>query len=135
MAENVSQEEQEAVTHGGAGRYVVVWIALVAFTVATYLLSRVELGTPWHLVVALAIAFAKGTLVALFFMHLWEQRGANRLVLVTSLVFVALLIGLVVADNATRFPLANPPNERNMGWMPPSTEYPRPEPKPSKPQQ
>ena len=34
---------------------------------------------------------------------------ANRLVFVTSLVFVALLIGLTVADYATRFPLANPP--------------------------
>ena len=42
-------------------------------------------------------------------MHLWDQRGANRLVFVTSLVFVALLIGLTVADYATRFPLANPP--------------------------
>ena len=55
---------------------------------------------------------AKGSLVALFFMHLYDQQGANRLVFVTSLVFVSLLIGLTVLDNATRFPLANPPGSR-----------------------
>ena len=64
------------------------------------------------------IATVKGALVALFFMHLWDQRGANRLVFVTSLVFVALLIGLIVViDYATRFPLANPPG--SPGALPP----------------
>jgi cytochrome c oxidase subunit 4 len=48
--------------------------------------------------------------VALFFMHLYDQPGPNRLVLLSSLVFVALLIGLTLLDNATRFPLANPPD-------------------------
>jgi cytochrome c oxidase subunit 4 len=55
----------------------------------------------------------KGALVALFFMHLWDQRGANRLVFLTSLLFVALLIGGVLSDNATRFPLSNPPGTEN----------------------
>ena len=53
--------------------------------------------------VALLIALAKGALVALFFMHLWDQRGANRLVFATSLVFVALLIG--AGDRRQRHPL------------------------------
>ena len=52
----------------------------------------------------------KGTLVALFFMHLCDQPGPNRLVLITSLIFVALLVTLPLLDNATRFPLANPPD-------------------------
>jgi cytochrome c oxidase subunit 4 len=90
-------------------RYFAVWGALAALTVLTYLVARVHLPGPWHVTVALLIASAKGGLVALFFMHLWDQRGANRLVFATSLVFVALLIGLVIADSATRFPLANPP--------------------------
>ncbi len=75
----------------------------------TYAVSRVHLPGGWAVTVALLIAIAKGALVALFFMHLWDQRGANRLVFATTLVFVALLIGLVIADSATRFPLANPP--------------------------
>jgi hypothetical protein len=59
--------------------------------------------------VALSVAVVKATLVALFFMHLWEHGGVNRLVLGTSVLFVVLLIGLVLLDNATRFPYANPP--------------------------
>ena len=108
--------------HHGAGRYVAVWVALCALTVGTLLASRLSLGPPWHLLVALAIAAAKAGLVALFFMHLWDQPGVNRLVFATSLVFVALLIGLVLLDSATRFPLANPPNERTLRFEPPSFE-------------
>jgi cytochrome c oxidase subunit 4 len=94
------------------GRYAIVWIALLFFTFLTYGLSRLHIPGGWGVAVALGIASAKGALVALFFMHLWDQRGANRLVFVTSLSFVALLIGLTLLDNATRFPLANPPGAR-----------------------
>jgi cytochrome c oxidase subunit 4 len=114
--------------HAGATRYLLVWAVLVVLTAATYLLSRVELGPPWHLLVAIGIASAKAGLVALFFMHLWEHGGATRLVFATSLVFVALLIGLVVADNATRFPLANPPREATLRFEPPQLPSPLPEP-------
>ncbi len=109
MAEPVAHEEQQHVSHSHLGRYLAVWVALLVFTVLTYVLARVHLPGAWAVTVALLIAVSKGTLVALFFMHLWDQAGANRLVFVTSLVFVALLVGLVIADNATRFPLANPP--------------------------
>ena len=95
--------------HSHAGRYLLVWIALLVFTFLTYGLSRFHIPGGWGVVVALGIAATKGALVALFFMHLWDQQGANRLVFVTSLVFVSLLIGLTLLDNATRFPLANPP--------------------------
>ena len=95
--------------HSHTGRYAIVWIALLVFTLLTFGLSRLHIPGGWGVVVALGIASAKGTLVALFFMHLWDQTGANRLVFVTSLIFVALLVGLTLLDNATRFPLANPP--------------------------
>jgi cytochrome c oxidase subunit IV len=110
MAASAAQHEQHSGSHSHLGRYLAVWVALLVFTVLTYLVARVHLPGAWAVTVALVIAISKGTLVALFFMHLWEQTGANRLVFLTSLVFVALLIGLVVADNATRFPLANPPD-------------------------
>jgi len=109
MAESTARHDLPPGFHSHLGRYLAVWAALLVFTVLTYLISRVHLPGPWHITVALFIAIAKGTLVVLFFMHLWDQAGANRLVFATSLVFVALLIGLVVTDNATRFPLANPP--------------------------
>ena len=98
----------EKSAHPGASRYLVCWIALALLTGLTFALSTVDLGG-WSLAVALAIAVAKGSIVALFFMHLWDHVGAVRLVLVTAILFVALLSSLVVADVLTRFPLALPP--------------------------
>jgi cytochrome c oxidase subunit 4 len=111
MAErgSVSHAEHELELHTHVKRYVVVWAALTVLTILTYAVSRFHIPGGWGITVALLIAGVKGGLVALFFMHLWDQRGANRLVFVTSLVFVALLIGLTISDNATRFPLTNPP--------------------------
>jgi cytochrome c oxidase subunit 4 len=126
-----SHLEEELIARAGALRYLVVWAALAVLTAATYLLAKLPLRDPWHLVVALSIAVLKGSLVALVFMHLSHQRGANRLVFVTALAFVALLIGLTVADSATRFPLANPPNERNLQHEPPGGAPPRREPTPA----
>ncbi len=110
--------------HAGPGRYVAVWIALLLFTALTVALGRSHLAGSWGLPVALAIAVVKSTLVVLFFMHLWDHGGANRLVLATALVFVALLIGLVLLDSATRFPLADPPTEATMRLMPPGPGAP-----------
>jgi cytochrome c oxidase subunit IV len=110
----------------GPGRYVLVWAVLVAFTLLTYTAWRISLPEPWHVIVALAIAAVKASLVALFFMELWEHRGATRLVFASSLVFVGLLIGLVVADSATRFPLANPPHEGTLQREPPLGAVPLP---------
>ena len=93
----------------GPRRYVFVWIALLALTGTTYGMSKVDLGGHWNLVVALAIAAAKASLVVLFFMHLWDAKGTNRLVFIVSIFFVLLLIAGVVGDMATRFPLARPP--------------------------
>jgi cytochrome c oxidase subunit 4 len=110
MAEHsVARGEHRDVGHSHLGRYAAVWAALLVLTLGTYGLSRFHIPGAWGVAVALGIAAAKGTLVALFFMHLWDQRGANRLVFVTSIVFVALLIGLTLSDNATRFRLSNPP--------------------------
>jgi cytochrome c oxidase subunit 4 len=121
---DVAHAEHEAVEHSHAPRYFAVWVALAVLTVVTYLVSRLHLGGGWGMVVALLIAVTKASLVALFFMHLWEQRGANRLVIVTACVFVALLIGLTVLDNATRFPLANPPGSEATPAFPASAAPP-----------
>jgi cytochrome c oxidase subunit IV len=99
-----------AIAHSHVGRYLLVWAALMALTALTWGLSTIHIPGAAGVAVALAIAGVKGTLVALFFMHLWDQPGPNRLVLITSLVFVALLVTLPLLDNATRFPLANPPD-------------------------
>ncbi len=117
-----SQAEQERVAHAGASRYWTIWIALVVLTVATFLLSKVHFPSPFHLLVAMAIACGKSALVVLFFMHLYDHGGANRIVFVASLFFVALLIGLVVADNATRFELLNPGRGPTLQMEPPGPD-------------
>ncbi len=111
--------------HSHVGRYAAVWLALLELTFTTWGLSRFHIPGGWGVLVALGIAAGKSALVALFFMHLYDQQGANRLVFVTSLLFVALLVGIVLSDNSTRFKLANPPGSR--GALPVNaTDYPPP---------
>ena len=109
-------------THAGPGRYVAVWIALMVFTALTVFLGRMHLAGGWGLIVAMVIAVVKSSLVVLFFMHLWDHGGANRLVLATTLLFLVLLVGLVLLDNATRWTLTNPPTERTLHLEPPGPE-------------
>ena len=95
--------------HLGPAQYVMVWAALMVLTGVTLAVWKTDMSHAMRVIVALAIATVKAALVAIFFMHLWEEKGVARLVLVVSALFVALLIGLTLADNATRFPYANPP--------------------------
>ncbi len=76
---------------------LVVWMALMALTVLTVAVTYVDLGG-LNLWIALAIAVLKGSLVGLFFMHLWYDRGFNGLIFVTALVFVAIFIGPTLMD-------------------------------------
>ena len=112
--------------HHSALPYLLVWIALLVLTFTTYVTGRMHLGT-WALPLALIIAVTKSLLVILFFMHLWEQKGANRIVIGTSFVFVALIISLTVADVATRFPLATPAGAPFGADVPAQLEEPAPE--------
>ena len=95
--------------HLGPAQYVMVWAALMVLTGITIAVWKADLSQTARVVVALTVATIKAALVAIFFMHLWEERGVARLVLVVSTLFVVLLIGLTLIDNATRFPYANPP--------------------------
>jgi caa(3)-type oxidase subunit IV len=100
----------EAPVHSAVS-YVVVYVVLLILTATTYITGTMHLGK-WAILIALAIATIKASLVAIIFMHLRESGAATRLVFVTSLVFVALLLILTVSDVATRgHPSA--PNARN----------------------
>jgi cytochrome c oxidase subunit 4 len=112
--------------HHSALPYLLVWVALLILTFTTYVTGRMHLGT-LALPLALTIAVTKSLLVILFFMHLWEQKGANRIVIGTSFVFVALIITLTVADVATRFPLSTPAGAPFGTDIPAQLEEPAPE--------
>jgi cytochrome c oxidase subunit 4 len=92
----------------GTRRYLIVWAVLLVLTVTTIVVGRIDLGEG-NVAAALGIAVVKASLVALFFMHLWESEGVSRLVFAASLVFLALLALGVVGDVATRLPALLPP--------------------------
>jgi cytochrome c oxidase subunit 4 len=88
--------------HGtGYGIYVAVWAGLLVLTGATVAVSYFDLGL-LNVVVALLIASAKASLVALFFMHL---KFESKLVWTFALVpifFLALIIGGTLSDTLFR---------------------------------
>ena len=81
--------------------YLFTLLALFALSFLTFGLSYVHLGS-WSLVLAMAIAAAKATLVALVFMGLREHGTSDRAALLLGVVFALLLIGFAAADVATR---------------------------------
>jgi cytochrome c oxidase subunit 4 len=88
--------------HGtGYGMYVAVWAGLLLLTGATVAVSYLDLGLA-NVVVALLIASAKASLVALFFMHL---KFEDKLVWTFALVpifFLTLIIGGTLSDTLFR---------------------------------
>src|SRR5262245_12875780 len=100
--------------HTSARTYVIVWVALIALTLASFLLSRLPLRE-LELVPALLIATAKSTLVALFFMHLLESRFTNAAALIVAVCILIVLVAVMSLDIASRltFPPA-PVSERSI---------------------
>jgi len=82
--------------------YFAVWAALLVGTFITYEVAKIDLGV-FNAAVALIIATTKALLVALFFMHL---KGAHekllKLVVISTVFFLLLLLGLSMADYGTR---------------------------------
>jgi cytochrome c oxidase subunit 4 len=77
---------------------VVVLVALLALTFVTVAVTWFDLG-PLNLGIALGIAVVKASLVLLYFMHLRWDRPFHAVVLISSLLFVALFIGLTLLDS------------------------------------
>jgi len=81
--------------------YFLVFAALLALTLATVLVAEVDLGV-FNDVVALTIAVTKALLVLLFFMHIRHSTRMTVLTAVAGFFWLAILIGLTMADYASR---------------------------------
>jgi caa(3)-type oxidase subunit IV len=90
-----------------SGRLVINWLVLCGLTFATFGFSKLSMSPGGHLAAALCISTLKVTLVVLIFMHLWHGEGSNRIVFVTSFLFLLVLMFFVMADVNTRFTLSN----------------------------
>lgn len=90
------------------GIYFRTCAALLALLALTWGVAYIDLGS-FNLIVALAIAFTKAIVIALFFMHI---KGSNRLLhlaALAGLMWLAILIALTLSDYFTRGsnPLSN----------------------------
>lgn len=82
--------------------YFLVWGALLAGTLLTYEVAKIDLG-PFNPVVALVIATTKALLVALFFMHLRHASDRQlKVVVASTLFFLMILLSLTLTDYMSR---------------------------------
>lgn len=79
-------------------RYVYIWVGLIVLTAITVTTASLNFGRAGILVV-LAIAAIKSTLVLLYFMHLSsEKRLLLKLLVPIAICTLAIFIGLTYTD-------------------------------------
>ena len=92
-----------------ASTFLTVLIALLILTFVTVAASRVDFGAA-NLLIAMLIASVKAGLVIAIFMHVKWDTAINRIVFLSSFLFLSLLFTFTLADQATRG-RANPTNK------------------------
>lgn len=88
----MSEDAHAAEIDAHVRKAMVVFGALMGLTVLTVAISYLRLPTPIAITLALIVAITKGSLVALFFMHLISEKGTIYMLLIfTGIFFLALL--------------------------------------------
>lgn len=85
----------------GYSRLAAVWLALLALTAVTIMVSRLDIGFA-HVWGALAIAVVKGGLVIAYFMHMRFEGRLLRGLLFLTLLTLAVFIGFTFFDVSYR---------------------------------
>ena len=78
-----------------------VLLVLLFLTVLTVGASRVDFG-PANMLIAMGIASVKASLVIAIFMHVKWDTAINKIVFLSSFLFLSLLFIFTLADHATR---------------------------------
>ncbi len=81
--------------------YYLVFLALMALTATTVAAAFLDIGR-WHFTVALTVAIAKATLVALFFMHAYYSSRLTWLFVTAGLFWFGILLVLTLSDYVSR---------------------------------
>ncbi|HEY8714462.1 MAG TPA: cytochrome C oxidase subunit IV family protein [Candidatus Acidoferrum sp.] len=81
--------------------YVGIFLSLMVLTAATVAAAYVNLGA-LNIVVALAIATLKATLVVLYFMHVRYSPKRTHLVIICAVFWLAIMLALTLSDYSTR---------------------------------
>ncbi len=84
--------------HGiGYGILVLIWLGLVGLTGLTVVVSGVNIPA-FAVLVALAVAATKSTLVVNYFMHLKYESRIFKIILLMGIITIAIFIGLTFFD-------------------------------------
>lgn len=77
--------------------YIATFASLLVLTVITVAVSRIDFGS-MNIVIAMAVAFIKASIVGLFFMGLRWDKKINVLFFVGSILFLAIFLGISSLD-------------------------------------
>ncbi|MFK7779138.1 MAG: cytochrome C oxidase subunit IV family protein [Gimesia sp.] len=75
-----------------------VFLALVALTVITVEASKFDVGSA-DVIVSMAIATVKASLVVFIFMHLWYDKPVNRIAFFFSIIFASFFLCMILLDS------------------------------------
>jgi len=81
--------------------YLAIFGTLMLGTFLTVVAAYRDLGQ-WNIVVALAIATFKATLVVLYFMHARYSPKRTQLVVICAVFWLAIMLALTLSDYTTR---------------------------------
>ena len=76
--------------------------SLLALTFLTVAVTWFHIPEPFNVIVAIAIALVKATLVAMFFMNLYWDTKFNSIVLLLSVLFLVIFVGITLLDTLFR---------------------------------
>jgi len=85
--------------------YFFVFLALIALTITTVAVSKLELGE-YNFICAMTIAVIKGTLVVWFFMDVRRSSSMTKLFVCAGFFWMAILLTFILSDYLSR------------GWLP-----------------
>lgn len=79
-----------------------VGITLFVLTFITVAVTWIQIPQPWNVFVSIAIAAVKAGVVVTFFMNLYWDAKFNTILLIMSVVFFMLLVGITLLDTLFR---------------------------------
>ena len=93
-------------------KYLYVFLALAILTVVTVGISYVDFGISGGIVIALIVAAVKGSLVALYFMHLNHEKKSIYQLLGLTVVCFLILVFIALGATRNKHPYYNDEDER-----------------------
>lgn len=109
MNANAQQDEKKdpSAKITPVSHYLWVLAALLTLLLISALSALIKLG-PFNTIINVGIAAMKTLLVISFFMHETEARNLTRMVSALGFIWLAMLIGLALADFLSRAPVPPP---------------------------